>query len=155
MDSLYNHNIRGWYNDIHIVWGRKLFTISLGKHDNFLHYTLAGVSLHKHIYYSARASRYTLSWSFAVMTSKTLLPLLAVVVACMSEGSTRDTSRNHVYEATGSCQVWAYRQCENINTHVWLWTFIACRRIKSAPTSMQPSNSILEETGNKQLASEQ
>ena len=61
MDSLYNHNIRGWYNDIHIVWGRKLFTISLGKHDNFLHYTLAGVSLHKHIYYSARASSYTLS----------------------------------------------------------------------------------------------
>ena len=31
----------------------------------------------------------------------------------------------------------------------------ACRRIKSAPTSMQPSNSSLEETGNKQLPSEQ
>ena len=42
---------------------------------------------------------------FAVMTSKTLVPLLAVVVACMSGGSTRDTSRNLVYEATGSCQV--------------------------------------------------
>ena len=39
MHSLCNHNIRGWYNDIHIVWGRKLFTISLNKHDNFLHYT--------------------------------------------------------------------------------------------------------------------
>ena len=40
---------------------------------------------------------------FAVMTSKTLVPLLAVVVACM--GSTRDTSGNFAYEATGSCQV--------------------------------------------------
>ena len=38
MHSLCNHNIRGWYNDIHIVWGRKLFAISLNKHDNFLHY---------------------------------------------------------------------------------------------------------------------
>ena len=47
------------------------------------------------------------------------------------------------------------RPCENVDAHVWLWIFIACRRIKSAPTSMQPGNSSLEETGNKQLPSEQ
>ena len=40
------------------------------------------------------------------MTSKTLAALLAVVsAACISAGSTQDTSGNPVYEATGSCEV--------------------------------------------------
>ena len=38
---------------------------------------------------------------FAVMTSKALVALLAVVVACISESSSQDT----LYQATGSCQV--------------------------------------------------
>ena len=89
-------------------------SVSLNQHDSFLldpsHRGWPGWELpHTHSFIK-RQPECTLSSQqvvLAVMTSKTLVALLAVVfAACISGGSIQDTSRNPAYEATESCEVY-------------------------------------------------
>ena len=96
---------------------------------------------------------------FAVMTSITLVALLVVVVAGIIESSAQDTSRNLVYEATGSCQVemhlyWLYR-CTYTCIVKFSFPFFLYRWTKPVLTGMQPNSDILGKTRRKQLALEQ
>ena len=94
MKLFHDPGLMSWPSPFSVLSHNDSFRLDLALVLAFIKHQLAGTTTYESTVVSSLCK-------FAVMTSKALVALLAVVVACISESSSQDT----LYQATGSCKV--------------------------------------------------